>query len=66
MIFQFVDENQSNCYVINYLNLAVGCWNQAGTIFTTSFWKYMNGNGLGRFEFVSLSYLSLQFHVKVS
>lgn len=66
MIFQFVDEKQSNYYVINYLNLAVSCRNQAATIFTMSFWKYMNGNGLGRFEFVGLSYLSLQSHVKVS
>lgn len=65
MIFQFVDEKQSNYYVINCLNLAVGWWNQAGTIFSMSFWKCMNGNVLGRFEVVSLSYLSLQSHVSV-
>lgn len=65
MIFQFVDEKQYNYCVINYLNLAVGWWNQAGTIFSISFWKYMNGNGLERFEVVSLSYLSLQSHVSV-
>lgn len=66
MIFQFVDEKQSSYYVINYLNLAVGWWNWAGTIFSMSFWRYMNGKGLGRFEFVSLPHLSLQSHLKLS
>lgn len=66
MIFQFVDEKHSSYYVINYLNLAVGWWNQSGTIFSMSFWRYMNGKGLGRFEFVSLCRLSLRSHVKLS
>lgn len=63
MILQFAVEKQSNYYVINYLNLAVGWWKQAGTTFNLSFWISVNGSGLGRF--VGLIYLSLQSQVHV-
>lgn len=49
MIFQFVDEKQSSYIVINDLNLDVGWWKQADTIFSMSFWQYMNGSGLSAF-----------------
>lgn len=47
-MFQFMDGKQFNYCVINYLNLALGWWNEAGAIFSMLFWKSMNGNSWGK------------------